>query len=330
MNKKVFIGWCFLLVTLMVSSWGQVNKMKPTPESPSDSYPMPKIVHHSVWESFAPLGFPADATRKNISKGEFVTFKDLKIELLDMIPAQEGKEDSVSKVKIFLTRGFKMEEKIIADKAAFNWEGFHIAILGVHTKRGELGFGLTEFEVSVIDSMPAEYSKTSTAGDANYRARIPHQITKITIHHSGDPGPMTINEDPVKKLRALQNWGRDEKNWWDVPYHFLIAPNGTIYEGRDYKYMGETNTKYDQNGHLLITMMGNYELQQPTPESLKSLMDIMAWASATFKVPMDKIYGHCDLTQTDCPGKYLYQYLSDGTLKKGIQLRLKKEYSVIK
>ena len=325
MDMKVLIGSWFLVIGLFVSSQGQVSRMNTKPGTLTEGYPMPKIVHHSVWESFAPLGFPADATRVNISKGEFVKFKDLKIELLEMIPAPDGVENPVSKVKIFLTRGLKMEEKIIADKAAFNWEGLHIAILGVHTKRGELGYGLTEFEVSLIDSMPAEYARASTAGDANFRARIPHQITKITIHHSGDPSPMSINDDPVKKLRALQNWGRDEKNWWDVPYHFMIAPNGTIYEGRDYRYMGETNTKYDQNGHLLITMMGNYELQQPTPEALKSMMDIMAWGSATFKVPMDKIYGHCDLTQTDCPGKYLYQYLSDGTLKKGIQLRLKKD-----
>jgi hypothetical protein len=35
--------------------------------------------------------------------------------------------------------------------------------------------------------------------------------------------------------------------------------DGGIYEGRDYHYMGETNTSYDPGGHFLISIIGNYE-----------------------------------------------------------------------
>ena len=29
--------------------------------------------------------------------------------------------------------------------------------------------------------------------------------------------------------------------------------------------MGETNTSYDPGGHFLISVVGNYERQEPTP-----------------------------------------------------------------
>jgi hypothetical protein len=121
----------------------------------------------------------------------------------------------------------------------------------------------------------------------------------------------------------LQTWGKNEKNWWDIPYHFVIVPNGTIYEGRDYHFMGETNTKYNPWGHFLITCEGNYELQEATPEVMKSITDLMAWAVSEFNVPLNQIYGHCDLADTSCPGKNLVPYLKNGTFLKGIKERLK-------
>jgi len=144
----------------------------------------------------------------------------------------------------------------------------------------------------------------------------------ITLHHSGDAKPMTPQDDPVQKLQGLQSWGARDKNWWDIPYHFVIGLDGTIYEGRDYHYVGETNTKYNPEGHFLITVMGNYEIQKPTPEQIKAITDLMAWAVQEFHVPLDKIYGHRDLAQTDCPGKNLYPYLKDGTFVRGIKERL--------
>lgn len=312
----LILAWCLLAPP----STGQTFMKK----NSRIGYPMPKIVRHSQWEAFPPLGVEADAVRRNLSLHESLTFKDLKIEILEMNSAEIPSDKPSDKVKLYLQKGTRMEEKQVTEGDAFNWQGFHIAVLAVHLKPGELGAGLVEMEVATILSIPETIAQSTTAGDASFRCRVPQTITTITLHHSGEAKPMTLQDNAVKKLQALQIWGKNDKNWWDVPYHFLIAPDGTIYEGRDYRYMGETNTKYDPNGHLLITVMGNYEIQNPNPEQLKSIMDLMAWAVDSFHVPTDKIYGHKDLAQTDCPGQYLYQYLRDGTLKEGIKLRLGK------
>ena len=106
------------------------------------------------------------------------------------------------------------------------------------------------------------------AGGAELRLRIPHRITHITLHHTGSAEPLRPDDDPVQKLRGLQSWGASDRNWWDVPYHFLIDLDGNVYEGRDWRFAGETNTTYDPAGHFLITVIGNYERQQPTPAQI--------------------------------------------------------------
>jgi hypothetical protein len=313
-----FIGVLMLMISLnLFSQDSSPNRV--------EKFPMPNFIPHSQWQSTPPVGFPAEGRRGNIAPGESIQFQDLKIDLLKMNPAPSGNEkSSIDSVDLKLKRGDKFEQKNVLEGDAFNWEDFHIAILAVHTRKGELGGGLTEFEITTIASIPPDIASSTKAGNASFRARIPHKINMITLHHAGDPKPITPKDDPVKKLRGLQAWGEKDKNWWDVPYHFIIALDGTIYEGRDWHYLGETNTKYDQTGHLLIMVMGNYELQEPNEAQIKAVTDLMAWGVQEFNVSLDKIYGHRDLVDnTVCPGKNLYPYLKDGTFQRGIKQRLK-------
>ena len=46
------------------------------------------------------------------------------------------------------------------------------------------------------------------------------EIRKITIHHGGVV--FTKDKDPKEELRNLQQWSREQKDWIDIPYHFMI------------------------------------------------------------------------------------------------------------
>ena len=160
------------------------------------------------------------------------------------------------------------------------------------------------------------------AGGAELRLRVPHRITHVTLHHTGSPEPLRPEEDPKQKLQGLQSWGARERNWWDVPYHFLIDLEGRIYEGRDWRYMGETNTTYDPAGHFLISVIGNYERQEATPQQLEAIADLMTWALTKFGLPLERIGGHYNYAGTTCPGEHLRKYLEDGTLQRMVRTRL--------
>ncbi len=114
----------------------------------------------------------------------------------------------------------------------------------------------------------------------------------------------------------MQGWGQREKKWPDLAYHFLIAPDGKIYEGRALEYEPESNTDYELAGHINVELMGNFEEQRMSPEQLDSLVKVCAWLSQELDIRPTRIGGHNDRApgQTSCPGKDLNRYIEDGAI----------------
>jgi hypothetical protein len=305
----------------------------------SHPVPQPAIISHAQWESQPPVGYPADAVRRNEPPGGTLTFHDLSVTVVatqtDSVAAATSSGSAsaigpsvdsssatpVDQVRLELRSGAAHEERLVREGEAFNWNGYHIAVVAIYAK-GELGNGLVALEVGTLSSVPPDVASSLVAGGADMRLRVPHRITSITLHHEGSARPLLPGDDPVKQLRALQAWGERDRNWWDVPYHYLIDLDGNIYEGRDWHYMGETNTTYDPSGHFLISIIGNYNLQEPTQKQLNAIADLMAWAVKEFDVPVDSIKGHYQYAETGCPGKNLRKYLEDGTFRRMVEARL--------
>lgn len=140
-----------------------------------------------------------------------------------------------------------------------------------------------------------------------------HKIDKITIHHSGEI--FAEDKDMIQYLKNLQTWSKRDKEWIDIPYHFMIDLKGNIYETRSINYPGDTNTDYDVTGHALICVVGNYEEQKINQSQLNALVNLISFLKDKFNVADKDIRGHKDYTnQTVCPGKDLYKYIEDETI----------------
>lgn len=163
-------------------------------------------------------------------------------------------------------------------------------------------------------------SSWNAAEARSYKQQVP---VRITIHHEGTR--LEMNDDAAKKINAIQRWGMGpDKKWVDIPYHFLIAPDGTIYEGRNVNTVGETSTEYDPNGHLLICCLGNLEVQPLPDQQLQSLIKLTAFAVEKYKISPDSIASHRDYSrQTTCPGKNLYPYIQNGFIKTEVKKLVK-------
>lgn len=160
----------------------------------------------------------------------------------------------------------------------------------------------------------------------------------ITIHHAGDfwkPGA-----DPADFVRRMQSWGQNRPKleqpprntyWPDLPYHFLIAPDGRIFEGRDLAYEPETNTHYSVNGNIGVELMGDFEKQRPSRAQIASCVALTAWLCQKYKIDLAHVRGHMDAApgQTDCPGKDFYRYFQDGQFKRWVQTTLDGKSPVI-
>lgn len=79
-------------------------------------------------------------------------------------------------------------------------------------------------------------------------------------------------------------WSRNTRGWPDIPYHYLIDPDGKIYEGRDITLAGDTNTEYDPVGHALVVVLGDFDKIDPNAAQLDATVNVMAMLAKRYNV----------------------------------------------
>lgn len=142
-----------------------------------------------------------------------------------------------------------------------------------------------------------------------------HKIEYITVHHGGVE--FSKDKNPIEHVLNLQTWGRKEKKWIDIPYHFMISPDGRIFETRPINIPGDTNTEYNPAKHALVEVMGNFEIQEINEKQLAAMIRLIKFLSIRFSVPLDMVKTHRDYSNmTVCPGKNIYKFFRDGSIKK--------------
>ena len=142
---------------------------------------------------------------------------------------------------------------------------------------------------------------------------------RIVLHHSGVL--WKEGDDAFKKIRALQVWGQREKHWPDLPYHFMIDPQGRIFEGRELHYRPESNTSYDLNGVVNVELWGNFDEQPVTPQALEASADLLAWLRREHHLRELSTHRQQAPGQTSCPGNDFMRYFESGELQKMIDER---------
>jgi len=152
--------------------------------------------------------------------------------------------------------------------------------------------------------------------------------THIVVHHTATPNdPLT--SDWAARVRSIWGFHTITRDWGDIGYHFLIDPNGVIYEGRFTGVRPNDGTVID-GAHVLgynratigISMMGTFSGVAPTTAAQNALTSLLAWLMTSYEITPDTtayyahknvtlntIVGHRDIGSTTCPGDVLYGLL---------------------
>lgn len=131
----------------------------------------------------------------------------------------------------------------------------------------------------------------------------------VVIHHSGDNGETS----PVEIERKHMS----ERGWDDVGYHYLIRPDGSLYEGRHLAYKG-SHVEGANTHKIGILIMGDFEHEwwdasddEPTAAQLTVAEQLIKTLKDEFK-GIKELGGHRDYKKgTECPGGELYSKLDD-------------------
>jgi hypothetical protein len=97
--------------------------------------------------------------------------------------------------------------------------------------------------------------------------------------------------------------------WADVPYHYYVAVDGAVAEGREWNYVGDSNTPYDPTGHLLVVVEGNFERDSISSPQRRTLDALLPALARHFRIAPSALAAHRDYAQTLCPGSALYAEL---------------------
>lgn len=143
-----------------------------------------------------------------------------------------------------------------------------------------------------------------------------HTPYRVTVHHTQTQRPMTEEETAkiVKNIQSYHMKGRAKsglENFDDIGYHFLIAGDGRVIEGRRAEVLG-AHARGANDGNIGISMLGDFNKMLPTGEQVESLTRLITYLSIKYrKDPLAKgfLEPHQRYDPTDCPGKNLMAIL---------------------
>lgn len=155
--------------------------------------------------------------------------------------------------------------------------------------------------------------------DPNYD-RINQKVLHVIIHHTAGSNTDT---NYTQTVRDIYVYHTQVRGWSDIGYNYLIAPNGTIYKGRDPGIYDQDNVMgahfcNNNSGTMGISMMGTYTDIVPSDTAFQSLIALITWKLGKEQLdPMGFYYqalnpelpaiaGHRDGCSTECPGNALY------------------------
>ncbi len=183
--------------------------------------------------------------------------------------------------------------------------------------------GKNESHCTEIDAIP----------QSEWRAGLPdpdpspsfHTVTHHIVHHTAGSNS---NTNYVQVVRDIYLFHTEINGWSDIGYNFVIAQDGTLFEGRD---PGGSRSEFDVRGaHFCgkntgtfgVALLGNYQTALLTEETRETLVNLLGFSLAELAihplsrevhrgVELDAISGHRDGCATLCPGENVYDLLPE-------------------
>jgi hypothetical protein len=125
----------------------------------------------------------------------------------------------------------------------------------------------------------------------------------IVVHHSATPAGNATTMDRAHRA----------KGWDELGYHFVIgngtnSGDGQIEVGPRWpkqKWGAHAKTPDQQfnNYGIGICLVGNFDIDRPTPAQMQALSRLTSYLMHTYHIPISHVIGHSDTKPTDCPGR---------------------------
>ena len=150
----------------------------------------------------------------------------------------------------------------------------------------------------------------------------------ISIHHPGSESNEDFSAARIHEMHLTRREESTGELWAGIGYNLVIRKNGDTEEGRPIDYQGAHTCGSKNNSHVFgLTVTGNHEAYDPSPEQMDSLAKTIAEVCLYYGIPCDRdhVTGHCDWddngyhgyggTGKGCPGVKLYPKIPEAIEK---------------
>uniref|UniRef100_A0A903WPT8 Peptidoglycan recognition protein long class n=1 Tax=Anopheles darlingi TaxID=43151 RepID=A0A903WPT8_ANODA len=134
-------------------------------------------------------------------------------------------------------------------------------------------------------------------------------VNNVIIAHTATEG-CTTQAACVLRVRILQEYHMDGKNYDDIIFNFLIGGDAKIYEGRGWNKVGAHTQGYNSKS-IGIAFIGNYEyVDKPVDKQMKSLERLLEHGIAGGSLSSNyKVFASEHLDSEEKTGKWLVEAL---------------------
>lgn len=144
----------------------------------------------------------------------------------------------------------------------------------------------------------------ASTGPIMSRANNNTGINRITVHHDGMTAFTTPSEHEAARRIENIRAAHVGQGWADIGYHYIIDPEGRVWEGRPVALQG-AHVRNNNPNNLGIMCLGNYNLQTATAKTTASLASLIRAQIARFHLSTGRVYTHQEIVATACPGRSL-------------------------
>lgn len=176
--------------------------------------------------------------------------------------------------------------------------------------------------ISPINAIPQSEWRAGLP-DPDY-SRINTEVEHLVVHHSAGSNS---NPNYTQVVRDIYLYHTEVNGWSDIGYNYLIAQDGSVYNGRDPGSLEQDNVLgahfCGANSMTMgVCLLGNYETANITPSARLNLQNLLAWKLEKEDLSpyatnqhslglLEAIIGHRDGCATLCPGANVYNILGD-------------------
>lgn len=134
---------------------------------------------------------------------------------------------------------------------------------------------------------------------------------EVFVHHSvtAQLSPDASIGAEAEQMRALESVGQSRFGT-GISYNVVIFPSGRAYQGVSWNRRG-THTGGRNSTSRSICFAGNYDTELPSAAQISTASAIYGAGKGRWWTDGAPLRGHRDVSQTACPGQFLYSRIDD-------------------